>query len=445
MKNKIIIYIILCLISLQVSHSQTKILTLKECIQLALENKNNIKATQIESEIETLKTKDLNSNYWPQISLAYEYRYNPIIRSNILPVGQFNAIPTDETRAVKFGTNFQQTAGLSVLQPLFDATVSSKIKESKILEKIKKTDVKIAKEALVYEVSKSFINVMLQQKQIKISELDTLRTWNTVQFSKNKFDNGIILKTERNKSQINHNNTISIFKNNVNELVNENIYLSFLIGKNYTEFSIQENDPSLDLNLLDQKSNTNSNVSIEKIQNQNTLLDQKIATQNKKFLPTVSLNGYLAGDQFADTFNPVLANSWYANSFVGLNAKWDILKGENSGNKKSQFQLEKQSNDFKIKDIAEELDKNKRIAQNQIQQLKTESDYLNDNVTLYKDNLRIIQLRLNDGQASINDVNNEEIEYQKENEKLQNSQTKLWLQWLEYVKNSGLLGKLYSE
>jgi outer membrane protein TolC len=443
MKNKTIIISILFLIFFQVSYSQNQVLTLKECINLALENKNNIKAIQLENEIETLKTIGLNANYWPQISLAYEYRYNPIIRSNILPVGQFNAIPTNETRAVKFGTKFQQTGGLSVLQPLFNATISSKIKENKIVEKINQTDLKIAKEALVYEVSKSFINVMLLQKQIKISELDTVRTWKTLQFSESKFKNGVILKTEFNKSKINHNNTLLLFKNNVNQLVNETIYLSFLIGKSYSDFSIKENDDSLNLNLLNNQSTTKSNPSIEKLQNQNILLEQQILSQNKKFLPSVSLNGYLAGDQFADTFSPFLANSWYPNSYIGLNAKWDILNGENFRNKKLQFKLEKNSNDFKIKDISEELDKNSRIAQNEIQQLKTESDFLDDNVKLYKDNLAIIQLRLNQGQASINDVNNEEIEYQKENQKLQNAQIKLWLQWLEYIRNIGALEELY--
>jgi hypothetical protein len=52
-------------------------------------------------------------------------------------------------------------------------------------------------------------------------------------------------------------------------------------------------------------------------------------------------------------------------------------------------------------------------------------------------------LRLNQGQARLNDVNNEEKEYQKENQKLQNSQIKLWLQGLENIRNIGALEELY--
>ena len=126
---------------------------------------------------------------------------------------------------------------------------------------------------------------MLLQKQIKISELDRVRTWKTLQFSESKFKNGVILKTEFNKSKINHNNTLLLllFNNNVNQLVNKTIFLSFLIGKSYNDFSIQENDDSLNLNLLNNQSTTKSHASIEKLKNQNILLEQQILSQNKKF------------------------------------------------------------------------------------------------------------------------------------------------------------------
>jgi outer membrane protein len=444
MKNKNIFFSVIFLLFGKLSFSQSNVLSLKQCIDFALENKNNIKAIKADSDIEVLKTDALKLDCWPQVSLAYEYRYNPIIRTNILPIGAFSATPTKETRAVKFGTNFQQTAGLAVLQPLFDATISSKIKESKILEKIKKIDIKIAEEALVYEVAKSYINLMLLQKQIKISEVDTGRTWKTLQFSITKFESGTILKIEVNNATINHNNALTIFKNDVKSLVNENIYLSFLIGKKYDGFSIQDNDVNLDINLVNKNATVGYNPSLEKLATQNLFLDQEISTQNKKTLPTISVNGYLAADQFADQLNPFLKNSWYANSYISLNVKWDLFNAKNIANKKSQFIQEKKSNDFKIKEILEEVEKDKRIAENEIIQLKTETDNLNDNVNLYKDNLRIIELRLSQGQASINDVNNEEIVYQKENEKWKNSEIKFWLQWLELVKSSGLLYQLYT-
>ena len=444
MKNKSIFFSVIFLLFGKLSFSQNNILSLKQCIDFALENTNNIKAIKADSDIEVLKTDALKLDYWPQVSLAYEYRYNPIIRTNILPIGAFSTIPTKETRAVKFGTNFQQTAGLAVLQPLFDATISSKIKESKILEKIKKIDIKIAEEALVYEVTKSYINLMLLQKQIKISEIDTSRTWKTLQFSITKFESGTILKIEVNNATINHNNALAVFTNDIKNLVNENIYLSFLIGKKYDGFSIQDNDVKLDINLVNKKAAVGYNPSLEKLATQNLFLDQEISTQNKKTLPTVSANGYLAADQFADQLNPFLKNSWYANSYIGFNVKWDLFNAKNIANKKSQLIQEKKSNDFKIKEILEEVEKDNRIAENEIVQLKTETDNLNSNENLYKDNLRIIELRLSQGQASINDVNNEEIAYQKENEKWRNSEIKFWLQWLELVKSSGLLYQLYT-
>jgi len=42
--------------------------------------------------------------YLPDLSLNYNYRYNAIIPTQIIPVGQFNPVPTDEKRPIKFGT-----------------------------------------------------------------------------------------------------------------------------------------------------------------------------------------------------------------------------------------------------------------------------------------------------------------------------------------------------
>ena len=120
--------------------AQESNLMLKDYINASLNNKANIKALKIQSEIEALKTSQFKSNYLPQLTVAYDNIYNPIIRSSIVPVGKFNPIPTDEVRAIKFGTNWQQNAGINVFQPLFNATINSKIAESKIQEKIKQTD-----------------------------------------------------------------------------------------------------------------------------------------------------------------------------------------------------------------------------------------------------------------------------------------------------------------
>ena len=46
------------------------------------------------------------------------------------------------------------------------------------------------------------------------------------------------------------------------------------------------------------------------------------------------------------------------------------------------------------------------------------------------------------GQESYENVNLEEIAYQKEIQKLTNVNNKIWQQWLLFLKNAGMLDKL---
>jgi outer membrane protein len=172
MKYKYILLLATVIFSVTNAIAQTRTIGLKECIKLALANKSTILALNAEATIDSLNIKQMQAKNSPQIALAYDYLYNPIIRSNIVPVGRFSPNPTDETRAIKFGTKFNQTAGLQVMQPIFDASIRSKITESQLQYRIKRDQVTTANEELIYEVAKTFVGILTKQEQVKIAMLD---------------------------------------------------------------------------------------------------------------------------------------------------------------------------------------------------------------------------------------------------------------------------------
>ena len=447
MKNKHTFILLLLLINMSNLFAQNNNLMLKDYINSALKNKQNIMALKVQSEIEALKTSQFKSNYLPQLTVAYDNIYNPIIRTNIVPVGKFNPIPTDEVRAVKFGTNWQQNVGINLFQPLFNATINSKIKESKLQEKIAQTDVKIANEEIIFEVSKTYINALVKQQQIKENAIDTLRTYQNLDFVKNRFSAGRILKTEVNRAQINHNNSVEICKSAVTNWVQEKIYLGFLTGLQYDKIYINENDAALNEQNLEWINSESQKESIARIEQFNNKIDlSKILqkSENSKRKPIVGINGYLGADQFENNFNPLGNAAWFGNSFVGLSVRVPILLNENIGNKKNQLQLQSKSLSLQKEEILNEIEKYKSIAINEINKFKSEYKTTLLNVNLYKESLNIIQERFKEGKATVNDVTNEELEFQKENQKLSTRKSAMWLQWLVVLKSSGQLNKLYN-
>lgn len=445
MKYKYILLLATVTLLVTNATAQTRTIGLKECIQLALANKSTILALNAEATIDSLNIKQMQAMNSPQIALAYDYLYNPIIRSNIVPVGRFSPNPTDETRAIKFGTNFNQTAGLQVMQPIFDASIRSKITESQLQYRIKKDQVTTANEELIYEVSKTFVSILTKQEQLKIATLDTARTASTLKMMRNKFSDGTVFKMDFNKAKINHNNSIFAYTALISDLVVEKIYLGFLTHLPAETIEIVDVDgifSEQNVASLSQWKETRTLSKVNGLESKILLTQQQIIGEKAKYLPKLSFNGYLGADQFSNELQPFQSNSWFGNSFVGLALRVPITLGENKSNKISQFQSQIKSLNFQKEEEVKESEKNKQTALQAISKLKEEAKSYALNVDLLKENVQLFNERFQAGQELYENVNLEEIAYQKEVQQLNNVNSKIWQQWLVFLKNAGTLDKL---
>ncbi|MEO6916556.1 MAG: TolC family protein, partial [Chitinophagaceae bacterium] len=329
--------------------------TLSQAIHSAIDNRGNIKAGDIDRQIQQLKTKNLYKKYGPQVSAEYNYNYNPVLQSSIIPVGKFNSsLPPDATQNIQFGTTWSQSAGVTATQPLFDANTKRLINESLLQEKINSAGQAQSKYDLAYEVSKAYINVYLNQQQINSAIIDTSRTWLSTRLEFENYSAGRLLKSELNKSIINHNNTRQKLMDATIQLVENKIYLMYVTGTitgGATDFIIDS--AFLNNNILlwvDSRLSLDSIPAFQQLsfQKQLTYLQQK--TEKAKYLPVVSLKGFLGANQYTNDFNPVKAGSWFGYSYVGLNIKIPFLLGEDKRNKAEQLLLQAQQYDKQIQD-----------------------------------------------------------------------------------------------
>lgn len=423
-------------------YAQDVPIKLSACINLALANKANIQAVKTDVIVANLQALEARNKYVPQISLAYEYRYNPTIPSQIIPIGQLSATPSHELRAVQFGTSWQQTAGVNLTQPLVDFTIKSKIAESKINEKVKLADQYIAEDELKFEVLKSFGNILTYTQQLKSAVVDTARTFQSYELIKIKFDERSVLKTDLNKAMLNHNNAVSSYKVAVSELMKEKIYLSYLtslpldrILENQIDFS-----PLLTSNFFTQIETVrfDEDANVQQLDSKKELLQVQIQTEKHKYRPSISLLGYLGANQFTNEFNPVLSNTWFGNNYVALSIKMPLL-GENIRYRIRQMQRQMQGLDYNRKETENKLIKSYAQANEDIGKYKEQITLSQSNVNLMIENVAIFQERFNGGQSNASDLNLQELDLLKEKSSLLKQQADLILKQIERVNSSGNL------
>ena len=423
-------------------------ITLAEAINAAFSNRSNIQAGKMDIEIQQLKTKALYKKYGPQVSVEYEYTYNPILQSSVIPVGIFNSsLPADATANVQCGSTWSQSAGITATQPLFDASLKKQINENRLQEKIMRASQAQTEYELAYEVSKSYVNIWLQEQQISGAIIDTARTWLSYQMQLDNFNAGRLLKSELNSAIINHNNTKQQLSDATIQLVENKIYLMFLTGTLASEADDFKIDTAFFSNnnwLL-----TDTNVALDDIpvfqqlnaQKELALLQQQ--TERSKYAPVVNLVGFLGANQFSNEFNPVKSNTWFGFSYIGLQVKYPVLLAEDKKNKIQQLQLQSIQYSKQMEDKYAQFNQELATATLELNRLNRQLKTYAENLMLYKENLQILQDRFNADQITSNELNRQENEMNKLSAEHRNTQVKAWSYGLAYLNASGQLSKLW--
>jgi len=436
----LIIFTLLICLPNSLSGQEIKLIAL---IDSALANRGNIQALRTDIEISKLQTSSVYQKYLPDLSLNYNYRYNPIVPTQIIPVGQFNQIPTDEKRPIKFGTDWQQNSGLNLYQPIIDFSIKSRVAESRINEKLKNTDVAAAERDLKLEVIKSFTNIWLLEEQLRSAALDTLRTSRTKELFILKSKEGKVLKTEVNKTILNHNNALSNYVAVSSSLTREKIYMSFLTGISLEtlldgtfDFSPFSDDvlkiSKTDL-LLD------SIPSLRSLTLRTKLLEQQQKSERMKQIPTIGFEGFLGTNQYTDTFNPFLSDSWYGSSYLGLSLRFQILSGSSTRNRVSQLKMEENGLKSRLEDETNSVSNKSLLLTEEIRQIEYQSGLSKQNIALYEENFSLNQDRFDKGQINAYDLLTDEIDFQKEQSTFNEKRAELVYKQIELINNSGAL------
>ena len=424
------------------------IITLSQAINNGLINRKSISASKLDVSISKMQTQALYRKYWPQVSAEYTYLYNPILQTSILPIGIFNpTYPIDATKSVQFGTKWTQTAGLTASQPLFDLSVKRHINEARLQERITALSQEQSECDLAYSVAQTYIDIYLEESKIQSLIADTNRTYISYVLLKNKFDEKRLLKSDLNKSKINHNNAVQLLSDEVSQLIENKVYLLFLMGEKEIEkwdFEIDTSFSGKYLGIINlQAINSEQLPDLQQLSLQSELTYLQAKSEKTKQLPSLNFKGFLGANQYANTFNPVAANSWFGLSYLGLDAKFPLLTGENQRNKIQQLKLQSnqfllQKEDKSLQYVKDAITANLKM-DHLIKQLKTQRE----NISLSLESIEIFQARVKEGQESSSNLNLEEANIQLLEADYETNNRQFWVYWLNYLKASGQLSVLW--
>jgi OMF family outer membrane factor len=156
------VFFILIITSIQ-GFAQT--LSLQQCIDTALVYNRNIKLAQQDGLIAEEKNREAKSALLPKIVGFADYRYYTDLPYQIMPQSAFGG-PPDTYKEIQFGVPHNLSTNLQIAMPLFNPSVLSAIKSTRIANELSGIVEKKTDEDVVLEVSNAYYNAQILLNQL---------------------------------------------------------------------------------------------------------------------------------------------------------------------------------------------------------------------------------------------------------------------------------------
>lgn len=329
---------------------QDPTMSIEDCIDFAIKNRNSIKNARFDEAIGKAKNNEVKGLAFPKLSVDGKYQEFIDIPQSFIP-GAFFGQPGGFV-AVEFTPKYGSNLSSSISQILFDGSVAVALEARKTLMGLYEINTKRSIEQVRMDVSKAYYNVQIAQERLVLLAQTTENIKKLKNDVEAMYKSGLVEKLDVDRMAVTYNN-----------IETEKIKLS-----NFVELSIQllkfqmgmPMQQKLAVQKVDEANIKQLAASIDKanFQYENRLDYNLVSTQlslnkldAKRYkwaaMPTVAFGN--AGYNYATSeFKNLFGSKYIFSSLWGIQANVPLFDGFQRRNKlkQAEFAIEKTKNDL---------------------------------------------------------------------------------------------------
>ena len=330
-------------------------LSLEAAVALARANKPALRKYAVEEQINAARMAETRLRRGVKFSAAAEAQVNPFLPASIIPVGQFNLQnPTDETRAIRFGTWWQAAFGLTTSVALIDATTGAQLREQEFQYRLTANERKTTETNVVAEVVRAYYALLLADEEIRFLESDLKRAYTFLTDAEQRRSGGSGLPADVNTAQLLANDAQLRF-----EQARENQRLSLenllfhmgLPAEQAGELRLSESLQDILTKTeaaanerFDPATTEQNRPDLQQLALDDQLQNLKTETEKARLKPTLSAGAYLGLNNFSDEVPLFAENSWFANGNVTIQLNIPLSERWELGKRTETLALKQQQN-----------------------------------------------------------------------------------------------------
>lgn len=376
------------------------VVTLKQCVTFALRNQPQVRQAGIDEQINEKNIRIGLADWLPQISSTDIYQH------------YFKGSPAAaaaDPAALATGENLSEYSalGLQANQVIYNNDVLQAAKAAKYSREYYKENTVSSQINVVADVSKAFFDVLLSQKQLDILNEDIIRLQRSLKDAKNKYDAGVVDKTDYKQATISLNNSLATRKQTAEAIKSKIAYLKQIMGigsgKNLVlQYDSTTYQQEIAIDTL-QQPDVNNRIEYRLLQTQKGLDNVNVNYYKWGFLPSLTAQGsynlYYLSNRFSSLYNTSIPNA-----YAGLTLTLPIFTGTKRLQNLSKARLQVDRVDLDLENTANTINTEYVQALASYKSNYTSYILLRQNVDLAKDVYKVVSLQYREGVKTYLDV-----------------------------------------
>ena len=415
MKNIRIILLssIILLISAFLSAQKKNELSLRECVQMAIDRNINLQSTRIDMEKSSQKVSETRAALLPKINLNGNFTDNLKKSVTLLP-GEIVGRPGTSIPA-EMGAQFNTSAAISINQVLYNQTAITALQLSRKMEALSSLSIEKASEELAIEVSKLYFLSLTTAKQKTLVEENIARTKRLSDIIKILVDNGMGKEIDYERISVSIENLYTHLSNSDAALEQQLNMIRYMLVIPIEEEIILTDTAEMELLAKSPEivADLSNHIDIQILESQ-----KEVSTLNKKMItdgyrPTLSFVGQFAyqgyREDFKNYFQSSPENKWFSSSYIGISLSIPIFDSFEKRSRSRQAKLDFQKTVLRLDDTKDRLEVNYQNAVNNYRNHQSNVERQKKNIKLAEKVYQETALKYREGLSTMSDVLQDEM------------------------------------
>src|SRR5690625_4147589 len=387
--KKLSLNVLFLLVSIFAMSQNIEVISLKDAVNYALENKAEAKKAELLIENSEYLIQEARAGALPKINAHGGITYNPILQETAIPSSSFpggEANP-DPFIVLAMGQKWNSVAGVVLDQNLFDQTVFTGLKAAKTTREFYLINAQLTEEQVIERVATAYYNVFVQKEQLNTIEESLLNVEKTRDIIRSLFENGLAREIDLDRVEVQLTNLMSTRQQLVNAVQLQENALKFYMGMPIEQnINLLDEDFQVEELLLAESIDTENRTEFKLLKKQEELLQLQKEAFKAAYYPKLSLSAsysYLGqGERFPIGAGLGKGVYWSDFSAISLNLQIPIFNGFAIKSKVNQADIELRTIEQEIANSKLGLDLEYRNSKSQIENAIIAIDGQRDNVEL---------------------------------------------------------------